>query len=283
MKNNVTNEMIKELREKTGVGISKCKDALVRASGSIEKAIEILRKEGITIGVKKSSRTTNEGLIGCLEKDNFISLVEINAETDFVVQNEKFKTFLLDVAEQITTKLPSSLEELLSQKFLIEESMTVNEYKNTLIQQFGENIQIKRMEIIEKIPNASYGIYLHMGGKILSIVEIEGADDQIVLAKDIAMHIAAERPDYLTPEDINKNVLEKEKEIISSQIKNKPPNIKEKIVMGKIKAFYDQVCLLNQNFVKDPSMTINDVIEKISKEIKKPLTIKRFWFWKVGE
>ncbi|KPK33220.1 MAG: elongation factor Ts [Chlamydiae bacterium SM23_39] len=283
MKDSITNEMIKELRAKTGVSISKCKNALVRAEGSIEKAIEILRKEGITAGISKAYKTANEGLIGCSEKDNFISIVEINTETDFVAQNEKFKAFLIDIAEQITKKLPSSLEELLSQKFIVDESMTVDEYKNILIQQFGENIQIKRMKLIEKIKNASYGIYIHMGGKIVSIVEIEGAEDQTVLAKDIAMHVAAESPRYLQPEEIEKDVLEKEKEIAFSQVKDKPPHIKDKIVEGKIKAFYDEVCLLRQKFIKDPSVTIKEVIEKISKDINKAILIKRFWCWKIGE
>ena len=198
MKENITSQMIKELRERTGVGMSKCKDALVRAEGSIDKAIEILRKEGMASAVKKEGREVKEGFIRAFETDGAISLVEINSETDFVAQNEKFKTFLSDLAEQIAISKISSREELLKSKFIRDEAVTVDEYRNLLVQKFGENIQIKKLEVIEKCENCSYGVYTHMLGKIVTVVEIEGSQESQGLAKEISMHVAAASPEYFS-------------------------------------------------------------------------------------
>jgi elongation factor Ts len=283
MKENVTSQMIKELRERTGVGMSKCKDALVRAEGSIEKAIEILRKEGMASAVKKEGREVKEGFIRAFEMDRAISLVEINSETDFVAQNEKFKTFLSDIAEQIAVSKISSKEDLLRAKFIRDEAVTVDEYRNLLVQKFGENIQIKRLELIEKCENCSYGIYTHMLGKIVTVVEVEGSQESGKVAKEIAMHVAAESPDYLKPEDVEKRVLEKEKEIARSQIKGKPEEIIEKIVEGKMRSFYESSCLLNQKYVKDPSMTVEKFLKIEGDRENKTLNVKRFWYWKVGQ
>jgi elongation factor Ts len=283
MKENITSQMIKELRERTGVGMSKCKDALVRAEGSIDKAIEILRKEGMASAVKKEGREVKEGFIRAFETDEAISLVEINSETDFVAQNEKFKIFLSDIAKQIAISKISSKEELLKSKFISDEAITVDEYRNLLVQKFGENIQIKKLEIIEKCENCSYGIYTHMLGKIVTVVEVEGSQESQGLAKEISMHVAAESPDYLKPEDVDKDVLEKEKEIARSQIKGKKEEIVEKIVEGKMRSFFEKSCLLNQKYVKDPSITVEKFLKIEGDKENKTLSIKRFWYWKVGQ
>lgn len=277
---NINMQMIKELRERTGVGMSKCKDALVRA-GSIEGAIEILRKEGMAAAVKKEGRAAKDGFIGYFEDEKFLSLVELNCETDFVAQNEKFKIFLKSLAQQVVVNRLASLEELLQDKFISDDSMSTDQYRNILVQKFGENIQIKRTSLIEKSENSSYGIYSHMGGKIVSIVEIEGKEEK-VLAKEIAMHVVAERPEYLKKEDIKEDVIEKEKEIAKAQIKDKPDHIKDKIVEGKMKSFYETVCLKNQKYVKDPSVSVEQFIQMYSVKNKKNLSLKNFWYWKIG-
>lgn len=279
----ITGEMVKLLRERTGVGMSKCKDALVRAGGSIDKAIEILRKEGMTAAVKKESREAKEGFIGFFELDTDISLVELNCETDFVAQNEAFKVFLSDLSAQAAKSKPHSVEKLVTQKFVADPTLTIEDFRNLLVQKYGENIQVRRVEIISKKKNCSYGIYSHMGGKIVCVVEIEGDSGFADIAKDVAMHVAAEAPDYLNPESVPDDILEKEKEIARSVVKNKPENVIEKIVDGKINAFYDGVCLTNQKYIKDTAISVKQFVEAAGKKANKTLSIKKFWYWKVGQ
>lgn len=283
MSDNITGEMVKLLRERTGVGMSKCKDALVRAGGSIEKAIEILRKEGVASAVKKEGRETKEGLISSFENDNAIALVEMNCETDFVAQNEAFKSFLSNLSEQAANSKPTSLAQFVNQKFINDKSMTVEDYRNLLVQKFGENIQIKRVEVINKSENSSYGIYLHMGGKIATIVEIEGSQNVADVAKDVAMHVAADSPEYLNKDQVPEDVIEKEKEIARSQVKGKPANITEKIVEGKLNSFFDTACLVNQKYIRDNSISVQQYVETAGVKIHKNLLIKRFWYWKIGQ
>lgn len=283
MSENVTGAMVKELRERTGVGMSKCKDALVRASGSLDKAIEILRKEGMAAAVKKEGRETKEGLIGFSESEDVVSLIEVNCETDFVAQNNAFKVFLTDLASQAMETRPRTLEGFMKEKFVADESMTIDGYRNLLVQKFGENIQVRKVAVIEKKKNSSYGIYSHMGGKIVTMVELSGSTEVSELAKEIAMHVAADTPDYLNVDDVPKDVLEKEKEIARSQVKNKPENVVEKIVEGKIKAFYDTVCLVNQKYIKDTSISVKQFVETSGLKGNHKLNITRFWYWKIGQ
>lgn len=283
MSDDITSAMIKELRDRTNVGMSKCKDALVRAGGSIEKAIEILRKEGMASAVKKEGRETKEGFIDFCEANDSISIVELTCETDFVAQNESFKVFLSDLANQVAQTKPASIEDLLSQKFIADKTMTVDQFRNLLIQKFGENIQIKKLERINKKPHASYGIYSHMKGKLLTIVEIDGAKDVKDLAKEVAMHVAAEAPEYLSSHDVPQVILDQEKEIARSQIKNKPENIVEKIVEGKIKAFFDTVCLKDQKYIKDPSVSVDQFINAFGITSNKKLSLTHFWYFKIGQ
>jgi elongation factor Ts len=279
----ITSEMIKNLRERSGVGMSKCKDALVEADGDIDKAAEILRKKGLAAAVKKEGRETKEGVIGVFEAQNDIGLIEVNSETDFVAKSDKFKKFVNELAEQISKTCPTSLSQFVKDSYEIDPSLTIDEYRNLLIQSISENIQISRILTINKEKNSSYGIYIHMNGKIVTIVEIKGSSDESKFAKEIAMHVAAESPEYLKEENIPENVKRKEEEIARSQIKDKPEPVIEKIVAGKIKAFADQVCLLNQKYVKNPEITVATLVQNRSKEIKKDLTLTCFWRWKIGE
>ncbi|MGD0665407.1 MAG: translation elongation factor Ts [Rhabdochlamydiaceae bacterium] len=278
----VTPDMVKQLRERTGVGMGKCKEALDQASGDMEKAIDILRKAGMASAVKKEGRETKEGVIASFETPDAISLVEINAETDFVVQNDKFKTFAHDIAKQAALSQPVSLEALLAQPANQDKTLTVDQYRAIVMQSLGENIKIKRVEIFKKEPTKSFGIYSHMGGKIVTLVEITGKSAE-PLAREIAMHVAAESPDYLKPEEVPASVRAREEEIARGQVVGKPPQIVDKIVEGKLKAFYDQVCLLGQKFVKDNSITIADLVANEAKKSGHPLTLKWFLRWKVGD
>jgi elongation factor Ts len=282
MSGKTTSEMIKELRERTGVGMGKCKEALDQAGGDIEKAIDILRKAGMASAVKKEGRETKEGLIGSAESKDAVALVEVNAETDFVTQNERFKEFMQMIAEEAANTKPASLESFMQQKYSKDPSLTIDQYRSIVIQSLGENIQVKRVLILSKKADVSFGLYSHMGGKIVTVVELIGATGQEALARDIAMHTAAESPDYLRPEDVSQDVKAREEDIARSQIQGKPANIIDKIVEGKIKAFYDQVCLLCQKYIKDNTITIAELVEKEGKRLGKPLQVRSFIRWKVG-
>ncbi len=279
----VTPDMVKELRERTGVGMGKCKEALDQAHGNMEEAITLLRKAGMASAVKKEGRETKEGVIGHAEDSDAIALVEINSETDFVAQNDRFRQFVRDIAEEAADTKPASLEAFLSQKYSKDPSVTIDQYRALVIQSLGENIQIKRIGIYPKGKDRSLGIYSHMGGKIVTLAEIQGASGVEALARDIAMHIAAESPDYLNSDEIPADVKAREEEIARSQITGKPENIIGKIVEGKMKTFYASVCLLDQKFVKDNSITIADLVAKEGKSLGKPLVLRRFIRWKIGE
>jgi elongation factor Ts len=279
----ITADMIRELRERTGVAMGKCKEALVLSQGDMEKAIDHLRKVGMAAGVKKEGRETKEGMILTGENKEILVLAEANVETDFVAQNDRFKHFLHDVVKQAMETKPKSLNELMDQPYFKDKSITLDQYRNLVIQALGENIQVRKVEVIHKHPNSSYGIYSHMGGKLVVIVEVEGSPDQEGIAKEIAMHTAAENPDYLRAEEIPAHVRAREEEIARSQVEGKPANVMDKIIAGKLKAFEDQVCLLNQKYVKDSSVTIQQFLDICSKKIGKPLSLRCFWRWKVGQ
>ncbi len=279
----ITPDMVKELRERTGVGMGKCKEALDQAHGNMEQAIDILRKAGMASAVKKEGRETKEGMIASAETKDVIALVELNAETDFVVQNERFKQFAHDIAVEVAETKPASLEAFLAQKYRKDPSITIDQHRAIVMQSLGENIKIKRLHVFPKSSAISLAIYSHMGGKIVTLVEMDGGSGQEALARDIAMHIAAESPDYLQPSDVPSEVRAREEEIARSQVIGKPPAIIDKIVEGKIKAFYDQVCLICQKFVKDNSLTITALVDNEGKRLGKPLAIRRFVRWKVGE
>lgn len=279
----ITPALIKELRDRTGVGMGKCKEALEQSNGDIETAISNLRKAGIASAVKKEGRATNEGMIGTAETSQNVALVEVNAETDFVVKNDRFQEFLKNIADEVAKTHPASLETFLAQKFSKDPHITIDEYRATIVQTIGENIQIKRIKVIPKKSDKTIGVYSHLGGKIVTLVEITGSSKEDTLAKDIAMHIAAASPDYLAPENVPASTIEHEKEIARSQIKGKPENIIGKIVDGKLDAFYGQVCLLKQKYIRDDSLSITDLVNKKAKENGHSLVVTDFLRWNVGQ
>lgn len=283
MPTEITPQLIKELRERTGVGIGKCKEALEQAKGDIEEAIQQLRKAGIAGAVKKEGRSANEGMISTAETGDTVSFVELNAETDFVVKNQRFQDFAQAIATQVAKAPPKSLEDFLKQKFAKDPSVTVDEYRAGLVQAIGENIVVRRLKTLKKSPTKSVGVYSHLGGKIVTAVEIEGSGDVEMLAKEIAMHVAAAAPEYVNPEDVPAKILQQEKEVALSQLKGKPENVIQKIIDGKLSKFYDDVCLNRQLYIKNDKMKIADVIAQRAKEIGKPLKITGFVRWSVGQ
>jgi elongation factor Ts len=278
----VTPAMIKELRERTGVGMGKCKEALEEANCDMELAITNLRKAGIASAVKKEGRATNEGLISSAETPSSVSLVEVNAETDFVVKNDRFQEFLRNIAEEVAKTNPASLDAFLAQSYSKDSHLTIDQYRATIIQTIGENIVIKRILTIPKKADASIGVYSHQGGKLMTVVQIEGTDQESAFAKELAMHVAAAAPEFLSPEKVPAATLESEKEIARSQVKGKPDNIVEKIVDGRIKAFYDENCFVCQKYIRDTNKTIAEVVAEQSKTSGKPLAIGSFLRWGVG-
>lgn len=279
----ITADMIKQLRERTGVGMGKCKEALEEAKGDMELAISNLRKAGIASAVKKEGRAANEGTIAIGQNTKTIALIEVNAETDFVAKNERFQEFSRNIANEVATTNPATIDALKSQKYSKEPGLSIEEYRATVVQTIGENIQLRRLKTFAKAPNKSIGVYSHLGGKLVTLVEITGSNTEEALAKDIAMHIAAAQPDYLSEKDIPETVIAHEREIAKSQIKGKPDNIVGKIVDGKIEAFYNQVCLTRQEYIKDHSLRIADVINNQAKATGKPLAITGFIRWNVGQ
>ena len=257
----ITASQVKDLREKTGAGMMDCKKVLTETDGDMEKAIELLRERGIAKAAKKSGRIAAEGLVEAyITEDGKVgSVVEVNAETDFVAKNEEFKTFVANVAKQVAEKNPKDVEDLLAQESIEEPGKTVNEVLIGKIATIGENMNIRRFARFE-----SEGLvekYIHGDGKIAVLVNMKKGDKEV--AKDICMQIAAARPEYLNEAAVPADRLEKEKEILKVQTMNegKPEAIAEKIVMGRINKFYEEICLVDQEFVKDSSMKVAQVLK----------------------
>ncbi|PJD96259.1 MAG: elongation factor Ts [Parachlamydia sp.] len=275
----ITAAMIKELRERSGIGMGLCKKALEDANGDIELAITNLRKSGAASAVKKEGRITNEGIIGVAQNDKAVALVEVNAETDFVAKNERFKEFVQAIAEEIAKTAPASLDAFLQQKYSKEPSLTIDEYRATIIQSIGENIQVKRFKVIPKKADTSVGVYSHLGGKMVTVVEIEGSNQFQKIAEDIAMHVAAAAPEYVNLEQVPADVVEREKEIARSQVKGKPDNIVEKIIESKLNSFYDSVCLARQKYIRNDALKIEDLV----KQSGQGLRLASFERWSVSQ
>ena len=253
--------MVKDLREKTGAGMMECKKVLTETNGDMEKAIELLRERGITKAAKKSDRIAAEGIVTAYvtEDAKIGSVVEINSETDFVGKNEEFRNFATDIAEQIALKAPTSVEELLKQKSIKNETKTVEEVLTEKIATIGEKLTIRRFERFQS--NGLVEKYIHGAGKIGVLVELENGYPE--LAKDICMQIAAAKPEYLDKQSVPEERVEKEMEILKVQAMNegKPAEIAEKMVQGRIGKFYSEICLVEQEFVKDSDMKISKLLE----------------------
>ncbi len=256
--------IIKELREKTGAGMVDCKKALEEAGGDIEKAVEVLRKKGIAKSAKRGDRETSEGIILVDTNENNTEgyILQLNSETDFVARNEKFQDLAKNILELIKSQKPKNIEELNPLKL---ESGSVEEEINNLSGVIGEKLEIKDFKILEGETVAAYS---HMGGRIGVLIALD-KEGQSELAYDIAMQVAAANPQYLKPEDIPQEVIEKEKEVYKEQLlkEGKPENILDKIIEGKINKFYGEVCLLKQEYIKDDKQRVEQILGDI--KIKK--------------
>ena len=265
---NISASQVKELREKTGLGLMDCKKALQEANGDLDLAVEELRKTSGLKASKKSSRSAADGLIGIKSADGKSFMVEINCETDFVARDDSFNLFMKEVLEIVSTNGDKSLEELLK--------LGIEEKREKLVQKLGENIVVRRVTASEDKADSS-GVYLHSNNKIGTIISLKGGTEEV--AKDIAIHAAATDPMAISPSDIPKEVIEKEREIYRAQSEEsgKPADIIEKMIDGKIRKFLSEVSLTEQDFVKDPSLRISDILKD------KDANIIGFTRFEVGE
>ena len=243
----ITASLVKELRDKSGAGMLDCKKALEASNGDINAAMDYLREKGIAKAAKKSDRIAAEGIASVLIKGNDTVILEINSETDFVAKNEEFKTLVDTILETLVSSNAKTLDEALELK---NGNSTIKELIISKTATIGEKLSLRRFSKITKKDNESFGSYIHMGGRIAVLTLIEGANEEI--AKDVAMHAAAMRPLYLKSSEVPTNVLEKEKTIIREQLINegKPEDKIENILVGKVRKYYEEVCLEDQIYVK---------------------------------
>ena len=254
----ITASLVKELRERTGAGMMDCKKALTETDGNIDAAIDYLRENGIAKAAKKADRIAAEGLSYIEVKGNKAVILEINSETDFVAKNEKFVALVKNVANAILAAEPKSLEEALQVQA---EGGTVEAVINEGIATIGEKLSLRRFEVLTKTDADSFGAYSHMGGRIGVLTLIEGSTDEQA-AKDVAMHIAALAPRYLDESEVPADVLEHEKKVLTEQALNegKPANIVEKMIVGRINKFLEEITVVKQKFVKDDSLTVEKFV-----------------------
>ena len=254
----ITASLVKELRERTGAGMMDCKKALTQTDGDIDAAIDYLRENGIAKAAKKADRIAAEGLSYIEVKGNKAVILEINSETDFVAKNEKFVALVKNVANAILAAEPKSLEEALQVQA---EGGTVEAVINEGIATIGEKLSLRRFEVLTKTDADSFGAYSHMGGRIGVLTLIEGSTDEQA-AKDVAMHIAALAPRYLDESEVPADVLEHEKKVLTEQALNegKPANIVEKMIVGRINKFLEEITVVKQKFVKDDSLTVEKFV-----------------------
>ena len=260
---------VKELRDMTGVAMMDCKKALVECEGDIEKALDLLRSNSALKAEKKSSRVAADGILITVITENYATIVEINSETDFAAKDSNFLSFGEKVKNYIKENKVSNADDFIKSP--------IEDERKSLVQTIGENIQLRRVETIEFSPDMKTGLYLHSDSKLGSIVVTRNGNDQT--AKDIAMHVAAFNPLCLSQDDIDKDVLDRERAIYQNQAEEsgKPQDIMDKMVDGKVNRFLSEVSLLSQSFVKDPDITVKDYLDKNNAEI---ITFTRL---KVGE
>ena len=267
----ISASLVKELREKTGVGMMECKKALTENSGDMDKAILWLRERGMSRAAKKAGRVAAEGLVTVATDANHqaVSILEVNCETDFASKNELFCAFSKDLAELSLKEGIDDIEKL-GQASL--NGSAAKDQLTEMIAKVGENMTLRRVRHIKAGPQGLVAGYTHMGGKIGTAVAIDGVsgDDGVALAKDIAMHIAAAGPRYLESSEVDVAELEQEKELARKKLieQGKPENMVEKILVGQMNKFYKEICLVDQAFVKDPSMSITKLLQSKGKNVK---------------
>lgn len=254
----VTASMVKELREASGAGMMDCKKALAECNGDMDASIDWLREKGIAKSAKKESRIAAEGLANIYINENKAVVIEVNSETDFVSKNEEFKDMIDTIGNTIVNSEAKTVEEALELSY---EEGTIKDLIVAKTAKIGEKLSLRRIEVLTKNDSDSFGAYLHMGGKIAVLTLLEGATEEI--AKDVAMQAAAMKPSYVKPEDVPSDVIENEKKVLKEQVINegKKPEMADKIVEGKIKKFYKEICLTEQAFIKDGDIDVKTYVK----------------------
>ena len=282
----ITAQMVKELREKTGAGMMDCKKALQEAEGNMDRAVDILREKGLSKAAKKADRIAAEGLVAIeMNADNTVaSIVEVNSETDFVAKNEDFKTFVKDAAEMALATTKEDVEGLLADTH--KEGIALSEVLNNRVATIGEKLELRRFAKITT--NGQVAGYIHGGGKIGVLVELEteARDAEIIaMGRDIAMQVAAMNPKYVSKDDVDQEYIAHETEILTQQALNegKPANIVEKMIKGRLEKQLKEVCLVEQTFVKNPDLTIKQLIADVAKKVGSEIKVARVVRFEVGE
>jgi elongation factor Ts len=272
----VTAQMVKELREKTGAGMMDCKKALTATDGDMDKAIDFLREKGIAKAANKADRIAAEGLTSVVTEGNEAVILEVNSETDFVAKNEAFQALVQELAAHLLKNKPATVEEASVQT--MENGATVADHINAAIAKIGEKLSLRRFAIVSKTDNDACGAYLHMGGRISVLTVLEGTTDDSA-AKDISMHIAALKPKYVSRDQVSQEEVEHERQVLTQQALNegKPENIVAKMVEGRLGKYFEDVCLLDQTFVKNPDQKVRQFVES------KGATVREFVRYEVGE
>ncbi|HDF3254260.1 TPA: elongation factor Ts [Staphylococcus aureus] len=251
----ISAKLVKELREKTGAGMMDCKKALTETDGDIYKAIDYLREKGIAKAAKKADRIAAEGLVHVETKGNDAVIVEINSETDFVARNEGFQELVKEIANQVLDTKAETVEALM--ETTLPNGKSVDERIKEAILTIGEKLSVRRFAIRTKTDNDAFGAYLHMGGRIGVLTVVEGSTDEKA-ARDVAMHIAAINPKYVSSEQVSEEEINHEREVLKQQALNegKPENIVEKMVEGRLRKYLQEICAVDQDFVKNPDVTV---------------------------
>ncbi len=290
----ITAGMVKELREMTGAGMMDCKKALTETDGDFDKAVEFLREKGLATAQKKAGRIAAEGIVATTIKgDNKVAaIVEVNAETDFVAKNEVFQTYVKEVVEQAADTAAADIEAFKAEPWALDTSMTVQDKLAAMIAKIGENMNIRRFEKIVSEDGIVVS-YIHAGGKIGVLVEAQtdnNSDTVKEALKNVAMQIAALNPKYVSTDEVPEDYKEHEKEILMAQAKNdpknanKPENIIEKMISGRLNKELKEVCLLEQEYVKaENKETVAKYLEMVSKEVGSTVALKRFIRFETGE
>lgn len=284
----VTAALVKELRELSGAGMVDCKKVLVEADGNIEKAIELLREKGLSAAAKKAGRVASEGLAYTHISGDTGVIVEVNSETDFVAKNQEFVSYVEQVANQVVGSDAKTVEELLAEKWNADTSLTVEEALSHKIAVIGEKLTIRRFDKFVKNENGVLVSYIHGGGKVAVMLELISSvsnDTLLEAGRNICMQIAAMSPKFVNRDEVSSEFIEKEKEILTQQAlgEGKPANIVEKMITGRLNKSLKEMCLVDQEYVKDGDMNIQQYVESIGKEIGSDVSIKRFVRFETGE
>lgn len=255
----VTALMVKELREKSGAGMLDCKKALTESNGDMDKAMDWLREKGIAKADKKASRIAAEGLANIFIKDNKAVVIEVNSETDFVSKNSEFTDMIQIIGEAILNSDATDLESALQVN--TPSDGTINDLIVSKTAKIGEKLSFRRVSVVEKKDNESFGSYLHMGGKIAVLIVCDGVSEEV--SKDVAMQAAAMKPQYVFESDVPEDVINREREVLKEQAMNegKPAEIAEKMVEGRLKKFFKEICLVSQAFIKDGDIDVQTYVK----------------------